>query len=295
MVANKKVRVYENLRQRIIKGALQPGMPIHEEDFAREMSVSKTPVREALRQLESEGFVENVRGRGSAVSPIRPQDIREVREIREILDEMRVPVGSPERAARESRSASPEGSGAIDKARYAAIHKAVTSGYLSNIAVHKDRNMYTAAKSREARAYGQASLFDAGSEAARPRVELERKTEWPAAEKLAFGELADVFSPFRPFTPEERRALMADSLVKGVYDEPVDRESAYEILQERAEEVALPEASPPKSAEEAVRRPGSSRQSPIEAFATSTLRSVGSQLGRSLVRGLLGSLLGGKR
>lgn len=86
MVANKKVRVYENLRQRIIKGALQPGLPIHEEDFAREMSVSKTPVREALRQLESEGFVENVRGRGSAVSPIRPQDIREVREIREILE-----------------------------------------------------------------------------------------------------------------------------------------------------------------------------------------------------------------
>jgi DNA helicase HerA-like ATPase len=98
-----------------------------------------------------------------------------------------------------------------------------------------------------------------------------------------------------PITPEERRALMADSLVKGVYDEPVDRESAYEILQERAEEVARPEASTPKSAEESVRRPGSSRQSPIEAFATSTLRSVGSQLGRSLVRGLLGSLLGGKR
>ncbi len=98
-----------------------------------------------------------------------------------------------------------------------------------------------------------------------------------------------------PITPEERRALMADSLVKGVYDEPVDRESAYEILQERAEEVARPAASTPKSAAESVRRPGSSRQSPIEAFATSTLRSVGSQLGRSLVRGLLGSLLGGKR
>ncbi|MBP8284554.1 MAG: DUF853 family protein, partial [Chromatiaceae bacterium] len=37
-----------------------------------------------------------------------------------------------------------------------------------------------------------------------------------------------------PITPAERRALMADSLVKGVYDEPLDRESAYEILQGRA-------------------------------------------------------------
>ncbi len=74
-----------------------------------------------------------------------------------------------------------------------------------------------------------------------------------------------------PITPAERRALMAESLVKGVYDEAVDRESAYEILTGRA------------------------AQGPLEAFATSTLRSVGSQLGRTLVRGLLGSLLGGKR
>ncbi|MBP9604582.1 MAG: DUF853 family protein, partial [Chromatiaceae bacterium] len=42
-------------------------------------------------------------------------------------------------------------------------------------------------------------------------------------------------------------------------------------------------------------RRGSSRQSPLEAFATSALRSVGSQLGRTLVRGLLGSLMGGRR
>jgi DNA-binding GntR family transcriptional regulator len=94
MVANKKVKVYESLRQRIINGDLKPGLPINEADFARELSVSKTPVREALRQLERDGFVENVPGRGSAISHIRPQDIREVLEIREILE-----VGAAKRAA----------------------------------------------------------------------------------------------------------------------------------------------------------------------------------------------------
>jgi len=94
VVINKKIKVYEILRQRIIGGELPPGLPINEADFARELSVSKTPVREALRQLERDGFVENVPGRGSAISHIEPQDIREVLEIREILE-----VGAAKRAA----------------------------------------------------------------------------------------------------------------------------------------------------------------------------------------------------
>ncbi len=97
-----------------------------------------------------------------------------------------------------------------------------------------------------------------------------------------------------PITPAERRALMAESLVKGVYDEAVDRESAYEILTGRAAQASREEPAERDTGAETARR-GSSRQSPLEAFATSTLRSVGSQLGRTLVRGLLGSLLGGKR
>ena len=98
-----------------------------------------------------------------------------------------------------------------------------------------------------------------------------------------------------PITPAERRALLADSLVKGVYDQALDRESAYEILQGRAaaatrEADAARESTPAPAA-----RRGSSRQGPLEAFATSALRSIGSQLGRSLIRGLLGSMMGGRR
>ena len=44
---NKKVMVYENLKRRIIDCSLAPGLPINEADFAGELGVSKTPVREA--------------------------------------------------------------------------------------------------------------------------------------------------------------------------------------------------------------------------------------------------------
>ncbi|MBC8555006.1 MAG: GntR family transcriptional regulator [Candidatus Brocadiales bacterium] len=83
---NKKVKVYENLRRRIINIELTPGMPINEADFAEELGVSKTPIREALRQLEQDGFVENVPGRGSTISYITSHEIRDVFQIREIIE-----------------------------------------------------------------------------------------------------------------------------------------------------------------------------------------------------------------
>lgn len=85
-VSNKKVMVYENLKRRIIDCELVPGMPINEAKFAEELGVSKTPVREALRQLERDGYVDNVPGRGSTISHITPLDIREIFEIREIIE-----------------------------------------------------------------------------------------------------------------------------------------------------------------------------------------------------------------
>ena len=83
---SKKLRVYETLKQRIINQALPPGEPINEMTLSRELKISKTPIREALQQLEKDGFVENIPGRGSFVSRISIQDLRETFEIREILE-----------------------------------------------------------------------------------------------------------------------------------------------------------------------------------------------------------------
>jgi DNA helicase HerA-like ATPase len=111
-----------------------------------------------------------------------------------------------------------------------------------------------------------------------------------------------------PVTEAERKERIARSPLAGRYDKEVDRESAYELLAQRAkqmEEAAAAEAERQARLEEREREEksrkrsrSSNRQSIGEALTKSVVRSVGSQLGRyggQLLRGLLGSLLGGKR
>ncbi len=83
---SKKIYVYENIKKRIITNSLKPGDPLSEAILALEMKTSKTPIREAVGQLEKEGFVENIPGRGSFVSRFSFQDVRELNEMREILE-----------------------------------------------------------------------------------------------------------------------------------------------------------------------------------------------------------------
>jgi DNA-binding GntR family transcriptional regulator len=83
---SKKIIVYESLKKRIVNNSLKPGEPLNENVLAREFKISKTPVREAFQQLEKEGFIENMPGKGSFVSRISVKDIREIFEIREILE-----------------------------------------------------------------------------------------------------------------------------------------------------------------------------------------------------------------
>ncbi len=92
-----------------------------------------------------------------------------------------------------------------------------------------------------------------------------------------------------PITPAQRRALMARSLVSGVYEKTIDRESAYEILKARAERAAA-EARQEEERKPARRSRG--RQTVMESFLKSAARAIGSQVGRQLIRGVLGSLLG---
>lgn len=83
---NKKTWAYENIKRRIINVELPPGLPINEEELAQQLQISKTPVREALRQLERDGLVENVPSRGSTISHITSQEINDVFQIREIIE-----------------------------------------------------------------------------------------------------------------------------------------------------------------------------------------------------------------
>ncbi len=78
--------VCETLRTAIIGGVLSPGQRLMEIQLAGELGVSRTPVREAIRKLEQEGFVEMIPRRGTYVANISIKDVIDVYEIRTALD-----------------------------------------------------------------------------------------------------------------------------------------------------------------------------------------------------------------
>jgi len=99
-------------------------------------------------------------------------------------------------------------------------------------------------------------------------------------------------SRFAPLTPDERQAVIRGSLLFGHYEKVIDRESAYERLQSRS------------TTSGGVGQSGSGGGIPelggpvgdlLGAFAKSAVRAIGSQVGRQIVRGVLGSIFGGGR
>ncbi|MBZ0253873.1 MAG: GntR family transcriptional regulator [Candidatus Methylomirabilis sp.] len=79
-------RIVETVREAIIKGDLTPGERLTEPDLAERFGISRTPIREAFRQLESEGFLKVVPRKGALVTPITEKDVREFYEIKGILE-----------------------------------------------------------------------------------------------------------------------------------------------------------------------------------------------------------------
>ncbi|MBE3588443.1 MAG: GntR family transcriptional regulator [Thermoanaerobacteraceae bacterium] len=78
--------VFESLREAIIQGRLKPGERLMEVQLAEEMGVSRTPVREAIRKLELEGFVVMVPRKGAYVAGISVKDIVDVFEVRAAME-----------------------------------------------------------------------------------------------------------------------------------------------------------------------------------------------------------------
>lgn len=78
--------VAEVLREAITTGHLRANQPLPQDEIAAQLEVSHIPVREALRQLQSEGLVTYQANRGAQVSALAPDEIREIYEIRAILE-----------------------------------------------------------------------------------------------------------------------------------------------------------------------------------------------------------------
>jgi uncharacterized protein len=111
-------------------------------------------------------------------------------------------------------------------------------------------------------------------------------------------------SQIGPITPEQRQELIKSSVVAGVYENAVDRESAFEVLRARA---GQPLPSAPTAPGQAPASPpwyenipgmsshGRRGDNLADAMAKSAVRAMGSSLGRQIVRGVLGSLLGSSK
>jgi DNA-binding GntR family transcriptional regulator len=79
-------RIANLVRDLIVTGELEPGARVAEEDIAARYKASRTPVREALRQLESEGFLTILAWRGAVVNPITAEDVEEFYEVKGLLE-----------------------------------------------------------------------------------------------------------------------------------------------------------------------------------------------------------------
>jgi uncharacterized protein len=105
-----------------------------------------------------------------------------------------------------------------------------------------------------------------------------------------------------PLDDNERNEQISRSPLRSRYEQTLDRESAYEKLKARADAASSAQAQS-TAAEPAAKSRGGKKSAAqtsdtgevLEAFAKSAARAIGSQVGRQIIRGVLGSLLGGKR
>ncbi|MDK2881617.1 MAG: hypothetical protein PWQ99_1392 [Clostridia bacterium] len=79
-------KAYEYLYNAIVTNKLPPGVAIAEQEISNVLGISRTPVREALKQLEAEGLVRHIPLRGTFVEEITTQDLEEIFALRETLE-----------------------------------------------------------------------------------------------------------------------------------------------------------------------------------------------------------------
>lgn len=131
-----------------------------------------------------------------------------------------------------------------------------------------------------------------------------------------------IYSSFSPITMQQRQQLMQSSIVAGIYDTEIDRESAYERLQQKVEELAQQQQAEleakeqakiqaeqeklavqqakeqqrlQREQEKAEQQRSKANQDLMTTVAKTAVKALGSRTGQSIVRGLLGSLFGGKK
>ncbi|HLC19085.1 MAG TPA: GntR family transcriptional regulator [Thermodesulfobacteriota bacterium] len=94
-------RIVEFIKDAVITGRLKPGERVPEQEIAESFGISRTPIREAFRQLESEGFIIVAPRKGAVVSPITDKDVKEFYAIKSLLEGYAARIACQKLSARE--------------------------------------------------------------------------------------------------------------------------------------------------------------------------------------------------
>ncbi len=81
-------KIYEHLREQLLNGEIPPHQHLVETKIAKEVGISRTPIREALHSLELEGLIESIPRVGYVVKPISEDEVEEICEIRAAIEEV---------------------------------------------------------------------------------------------------------------------------------------------------------------------------------------------------------------
>ncbi|MCR4425446.1 MAG: GntR family transcriptional regulator [Firmicutes bacterium] len=90
-----KQKAYDAIKEKIIRCLIMPGAPISEKDLMAELEMSRTPIREALNKLETEGLVSIYPKRGIFVTNITLKDVMDIYTIRECIEPLAARLATP--------------------------------------------------------------------------------------------------------------------------------------------------------------------------------------------------------
>lgn len=148
--SNAWVTVYELLKDRIIKGIYGPGERLNEREIAEIVNVSRTPIREALRVLESEGFVVNIANRGVFVKKYSPEELDALHRMLIRLESLAVEMAAPRLSERDLAS--------LEQMTNRLRSVAARKNYAEYLTLNFEFHLFFA------RATGSKELFDAVSQ-----------------------------------------------------------------------------------------------------------------------------------
>ena len=134
---------YKKLRDGIRSGEYRPGQRLREAELATQLAVSRTPIREAIRRLASDGLIEVAPSRGMMIIELRKQQVRELYALRKVLEGAAAGMAAQHASPSEltdmralvkrmnSASKSPAEVARINQLFHAAIHEAAHNHYLA--------------------------------------------------------------------------------------------------------------------------------------------------------------------